>query len=92
MNNSVVFVFICVYRQAGAALPAEGLGPADSLNDPTSESSIHKMGTAVTGAVVPRLHPSTSASASCWCFQVNQNSIGAGSFTSYTGKWESAYR
>ncbi|KAL6459248.1 hypothetical protein MHYP_G00327200 [Metynnis hypsauchen] len=44
------------------ALPTEGLAPADSLNDPTSESNGHEMTAAavVTGAVV-RLLPSTTA-------------------------------
>uniref|UniRef100_A0AAR2LDT2 Host cell factor 1 n=1 Tax=Pygocentrus nattereri TaxID=42514 RepID=A0AAR2LDT2_PYGNA len=44
------------------ALPTEGLAPADSLNDPTSESNGHEMTAAavVTGAVA-RLLPSTTA-------------------------------
>ncbi|KAG9336037.1 hypothetical protein JZ751_003296 [Albula glossodonta] len=46
---------------AQAALPTEGLAPADSLNDPASESNGHnEMAAAVTSAVA-RLLPSTSA-------------------------------
>lgn len=46
---------------AQAALPTEGLAPADSLNDPSSESNGHnEMATAVTSTVV-RLLPRTSA-------------------------------
>ncbi|XP_046895238.1 host cell factor 1b isoform X1 [Hypomesus transpacificus] len=37
--------------QAAASLPTEGLAPADSLNDPTSESNGHEMASAVTSAV-----------------------------------------
>ncbi|XP_076860117.1 host cell factor 1b [Brachyhypopomus gauderio] len=46
-----------------AALPTEGLAPADSLNDPAAESNGHEMAAAaaaVTGAVA-QLLPSTSA-------------------------------
>ncbi|XP_058646662.1 host cell factor 1a isoform X2 [Onychostoma macrolepis] len=46
---------------AQAALPTEGLAPADSLNDPSSESNGHnEMAAAVTSTVVGLL-PSTSA-------------------------------
>ncbi|XP_035237273.1 host cell factor 1b isoform X3 [Anguilla anguilla] len=46
---------------AQAALPTEGLAPADSLNDPASESNGHnEMAAAVTSAVA-RLLPGTSA-------------------------------
>ncbi|KAF4110296.1 hypothetical protein G5714_009548 [Onychostoma macrolepis] len=45
---------------AAAALPTEALAPADSLNDPASESNGHEMTTAVVGAVA-RLLPRTSA-------------------------------
>lgn len=45
---------------AAAALPTEALAPADSLNDPASESNGHEMATAITGAVI-RLLPRTSA-------------------------------
>lgn len=45
---------------AAAALPTEGLAPADSLNDPASESNGHEMAASVTGAVA-QLLPSTSA-------------------------------
>ncbi len=46
---------------AQAALPTEGLAPADSLNDPSSESNGHnEIATAVTSTVV-RLLPRTSA-------------------------------
>ncbi|KAJ8257779.1 hypothetical protein GJAV_G00189600 [Gymnothorax javanicus] len=46
---------------AQAALPTEGLAPADSLNDPASESNGHnEMAAAVTSAVA-QLLPSTSA-------------------------------
>ncbi|TRY93480.1 hypothetical protein DNTS_011697 [Danionella cerebrum] len=45
---------------AAAALPTEGLAPADSLNDPASESNGHEMATAVTAAVA-RLLPRASA-------------------------------
>lgn len=44
---------------AAAALPTEALAPADSLNDPASESNGHEMATAA-GAVA-RLLPRTSA-------------------------------
>uniref|UniRef100_W5KGE4 Host cell factor 1 n=1 Tax=Astyanax mexicanus TaxID=7994 RepID=W5KGE4_ASTMX len=49
-------------HSGSAALPTEGLAPADSLNDPTSESNGHEMAAAaaVTGTVA-RLLPSTSA-------------------------------
>ncbi|XP_048878758.1 host cell factor 1-like isoform X2 [Brienomyrus brachyistius] len=47
--------------EARAALPTEGLAPADSLNDPTSESNGHsEMAAAVAGAVAGLL-PHTSA-------------------------------
>ncbi len=52
---------------AAAALPTEALAPADSLNDPASESNGHEMATAVTGAVV-RLLPRTSAESKRWLF------------------------
>ncbi|XP_051525584.1 host cell factor 1-like isoform X10 [Myxocyprinus asiaticus] len=47
-------------RAEAAALPTEALAPADSLNDPASESNGHEMATAVT-ATVARLLPRTSA-------------------------------
>ncbi|KAI4901575.1 hypothetical protein NFI96_012098, partial [Prochilodus magdalenae] len=50
-------------ESGSTALPTEGLAPADSLNDPTSESNGHEMAAAaavVTGAVA-RLLPSTTA-------------------------------
>uniref|UniRef100_A0AAY4EAC1 Host cell factor 1 n=1 Tax=Denticeps clupeoides TaxID=299321 RepID=A0AAY4EAC1_9TELE len=43
-----------------SALPTEGLAPADSLNDPASESNGHEMAAAVTASVA-RLLPCTSA-------------------------------
>ncbi|XP_066499633.1 host cell factor 1b [Hoplias malabaricus] len=48
---------------ASAALPTEGLAPADSLNDPTSESNGHEMAAAAAAVTeaVARLLPSTSA-------------------------------
>ncbi|XP_063064824.1 host cell factor 1b isoform X2 [Engraulis encrasicolus] len=51
---------------AAASLPTEGLAPADSLNDPASESNGHEMATSVTGAVaqlLPTLAPSSSFAA-----------------------------
>ncbi|XP_060736641.1 host cell factor 1b isoform X1 [Tachysurus vachellii] len=47
-------------ESSAAPLPTEGLAPADSLNDPTTESNGHEMASAVTGAVA-QLLPSTSA-------------------------------
>lgn len=47
---------------AGAAtLPTEGLAPADSLNDPMTESNGHEMAAAAVTAAVAQLLPSTSA-------------------------------
>lgn len=47
---------------SGAApLPTEGLAPADSLNDPTTESNGHEMAAAAVTAAVAQLLPSTSA-------------------------------
>jgi len=51
---------------AAASLPTEGLAPADSLNDPASESNGHEMATSVTGAVaqlLPTLAPSITFAA-----------------------------
>lgn len=44
-----------------ATLPTEGLAPADSLNDPTTESNGHEMAAAAVTAAVAQLLPSTSA-------------------------------
>ncbi|KAL2103456.1 hypothetical protein ACEWY4_000324 [Coilia grayii] len=52
---------------AAASLPTEGLAPADSLNDPASESNGHEMATSVTGAVaqlIPTLAPSSTFASS----------------------------
>lgn len=50
---------------AQAALPTEGLAPADSLNDPSSESNGHnEMAAAATSAVVGLL-PRTTAESMC---------------------------
>uniref|UniRef100_A0A673GYW3 Host cell factor 1-like n=1 Tax=Sinocyclocheilus rhinocerous TaxID=307959 RepID=A0A673GYW3_9TELE len=46
---------------AQAALPTEGLAPADSLNDPSSESNGHNEIAAAATSTVVRLLPSTSA-------------------------------
>ncbi|MCJ8734699.1 hypothetical protein PDJAM_G00238220 [Pangasius djambal] len=47
---------------SGAApLPTEGLAPADSLNDPTTESNGHEMAAAAVTGAVAQLLPSTSA-------------------------------
>ncbi|XP_026131434.1 host cell factor 1 isoform X1 [Carassius auratus] len=46
---------------AQAALPTEGLAPADSLNDPSSESNGHNEIAAAATNTVVRLLPSTSA-------------------------------
>ncbi|KAJ8265101.1 hypothetical protein COCON_G00142000 [Conger conger] len=52
---------LAALASAQAALPTEGLAPADSLNDPSSESNGHnEMAAAVTSAVA-RLLPGTSA-------------------------------
>ncbi|XP_060788449.1 host cell factor 1b isoform X2 [Neoarius graeffei] len=42
-------------------LPTEGLAPADSLNDPTTESNGHEMAAAAVTGTVVQLLPSTSA-------------------------------
>lgn len=55
---------------AAAALPTEGLAPADSLNDPASESNGHEMATAVTAAVASLL-PRTSAESKNFAFPNN---------------------
>ncbi|XP_053481699.1 host cell factor 1b isoform X3 [Ictalurus furcatus] len=44
-----------------ATLPTEGLAPADSLNDPMTESNGHEMAAAAVTAAVAQLLPSTSA-------------------------------
>uniref|UniRef100_A0A9J8BP58 Host cell factor 1 n=1 Tax=Cyprinus carpio carpio TaxID=630221 RepID=A0A9J8BP58_CYPCA len=50
---------------AQAALPTEGLAPADSLNDPSSESNGHNEIAAAATSTVVRLLPSTSAESMC---------------------------
>ncbi|XP_026117038.1 host cell factor 1-like isoform X3 [Carassius auratus] len=50
---------------AQAALPTEGLAPADSLNDPSSESNGHNEVAAAATSTVVGLLPSTSAESMC---------------------------
>ncbi|XP_043107911.1 host cell factor 1a isoform X3 [Puntigrus tetrazona] len=50
---------------AQAALPTEGLAPADSLNDPSSESNGHSEIAAAATSTVVGLLPSTSAESMC---------------------------
>lgn len=50
-----------VADSGAAPLPTEGLAPADSLNDPTTESNGHEMAAAAVTAAVAQLLPSTSA-------------------------------
>ncbi|MCI4380577.1 hypothetical protein PGIGA_G00241560 [Pangasianodon gigas] len=48
-------------NSGAAPLPTEGLAPADSLNDPTTESNGHEMAAAAVTGAVAQLLPSTSA-------------------------------